>query len=647
MRKWAERKMPNGYILGEVSNADTLNYRSFQPERGGLFCQEIFGPVTSWMCECRKYSGILLEKICEDCAVELTETRVRRYRMGFVNLGVPIPHFWYFSGTPNYLLMILSVLFAGSEEDGEERFKKSHIEEVIYYANGADNINDTNLFYPYTIYDDKMDYKDLMKLDITSYLVRLNRGFRRGGDVIIESLKDIDMESSILSIRALIGEGGRNMPSHPIRKIRIFENFLATKTELSSIVLTVIPILPPTLRPLVEVQDSRLVSADANELYRMLLIRNYRAYSAIYLDFMPDLVTCQSRKLLQEAVDCLIDNARVAPNKVYTVNDRALKGLTEALEGKQGRFRQNLLGKRTDYSARSVIVVGPGLRLNQCGLPYEIAVKLFYIHLNKMLMDILPEKLQRTQIVNKFIKGKKIFVWRLLEILLNQNTILLNRAPTLHKFGIQAFNPILILGQAIQLHPLVCTGFNADFDGDQMAVHLPLTVRAQFEAEALMRPSSNILSPANGEVILKPSQDMVIGSYYLTLMLKSKESTIKGYFGSEQAALDSYYGQKIPLHQKILVKYDLKNRLRFKKNELIIAQEIESLSKSKIKIFKVLKARKNAEKLYLITNLGLIVAYHISEDFYVLKELYLETTVGRLVFTDTLKLALEKANLDE
>lgn len=635
IRKWAERRLPKGKVAGKVSSPETLNYRGLEPETSGLFCQKIFGPINDWKCRCGKYSGVLINKICEKCGVELTETRVRRYRMGYIDLNYSCAHFWYIKGAPNYLTLILQSLnpFIGKED----------VEEILYFYKEGNNIDANNPLFRYSKFSNEpFSYKNSFGALFSDIKIK---NYRQGTELLLEALSHIDLKEEAYYLRNLNYLSTITLPKALIRKLRIFENFIATNTKLSALIFAALPILPPTLRPLVEIADSKLVNSDANEFYKNIITRNLR-----FVPFdedeeeLPDFMSYLIKTHLQESVDCLIDNARLPELKIFSINDRPLKSLTEALEGKEGRFRQTLLGKRVDYSARSVIIAGPTLRLNQCGLPYDIAAKLFEAHLINFLLKTKASN-NSAKFATLIIKRRKLFVWRLLEKLLEKNCILLNRAPTLHRFGIQAFNPVLILGKAIQLHPLVCTGFNADFDGDQMAVHLPLYESSQLESHFLMRPSSNILSPANGDVILKPTQDMVIGSYYVSLATKNLEKNIKKYFASEDDALSAFYSKKLNLHDTIFVKYSLKNKLKLEKNKVSWFQELESLNQKKINYFGFFCGKKFSKKLYIITNLGIIVAHVIRDDAYILKDLYLETTAGRLVFANNIKKVFTKLDL--
>lgn len=639
IKKWCQRHVHGGELIGELKNSDTLNYRYLSPENGGLFCQKIFGPINSWKCACGKYRGTLIDKICENCGVELIESRVRRYRMGYINLTYPASHPWYSKGNTNYLALLLTRY---PEEEGEF-IKKRHIDQILYFSYQEDNIPENNPLYQYSIIEENLFFSP--HDTFSSLQDKLINRFRRGTELLIKAFNDIDLEFEVSYSRTVIRFEAKQASSLRIRRLRILENFLATNTKLSSIILNVLAVLPPNLRPLVEIADSRLVSADANEFYRLIIMRTMRLRDAFAVK-MPDFITSHSKTLIQEAVDQLMDNAKLPQGKILSLNDRPLKSLTETLEGKEGRFRQNLLGKRVDYSARSVIVVGPGLRLNQCGLPYDIASRLFEVHLiNALLKTKVKGSYPNFKLARFIVKKRKLFIWILLEKLLEKNCVLLNRAPTLHKFGIQAFQPVLILGKAIQLHPLVCTGFNADFDGDQMAVHLPLYEASQFESQILMSPSSNILSPANGDVILKPTQDMVIGSYYLSMMIKKNPKDILQYFGSEDEAINAFYTKKLELHENIFVRYPLNKYLKIETNEAYLFQDLQSLNTEKIKASRIFYCKKNSNKIYLLTNLGIMVGYLLQKDFYMLKEVYVETTLGRLIFTNNIKKVFSKIDL--
>jgi DNA-directed RNA polymerase subunit beta' len=652
IKSWAYRFLPTSKRSGEVLLPETINFRTHKPEFRGLFCEMIFGPIKNWKCHCAKYHGLSIDKInriCETCNVEITESRVRRYRMGYIELSCPIVHYWYFKGVPNYLSILLKPFC----------LKMNDIEQIIYFKEGAKIIDRENALYCF--FSEKTDLEKLfvkkLILNKTNKYTRNNsvesiklnelvNQKRKGAEIIKSALEDIDLILEIETTRdSLEGKEYNSISERKmlIRRIRILENFLSTKTDPGWMVLTVLPVLPPSLRPLVELENGKLVAADINEIYRIILIRNQRLFDFLYNCGAPDFISVYARKLLQESIDSLIDNARLPKNKMISLNKKPLKSLTEILEGKQGRFRQSLLGKRVDYSGRSVIIVNPNLRLNQCGLPYEMASELFQPFLiNELLKTKIQPPSYNTKLARLIIKKNKPFIWTLLERLTRKHCILLNRAPTLHRFGIQAFDPLIVLGQAIHLHPLVCTGFNADFDGDQMAVHLPLYQSSQIEAKSMMRPSYNVVSPSNGEVILKPTQDMVIGSYYLTLMLYKNESFLRQWFGNEVEALKAYYKKIISLHTPILVRYSLKDFLIKIDNSFIYIKSKLSYTAKYEKLI-IYKKYQNKEKFYFfITNLGILTAEYFSKNNYEISDLFLETTIGRLIFSLNIKTLVSK-----
>lgn len=640
MKSWAERVLPHGEIVGEVLRPETINFRTHQPETYGLFCEKIFGPLKNWKCKCGLYNGFVLDKICENCHVEIIESRVRRYRMGYIDLTCPITHLWYVKGIPSYLTNILQVI--------EPNFKGSDLEDIIYFR------KDESPFF--SVFAEESNFSDReTKNELADFFgtrkksLRSNSSYKReGGELLKAILENIDLKSQIKKLRffletlSLTEENTKLL----VRKIRILESFFATKTKLSSMILTVLPVLPPTLRPLLELENGRLVAADVNEIYRLIITRNQRLLEFRSL-FVPDIITIQGKKLLQECVDSLIDNARLSKERKITLNDKPLKSLSEILEGKQGRFRQSLLGKRVDYSARSVIVVGPTLRLNQCGLPYQIGTELFQPFLiNELLKTKIKVPSYNTKLATIIIKKNKPFIWTLLTQLFKKYSILLNRAPTLHRFGIQAFDPVLVLGQSIHLHPLVCTGFNADFDGDQMAVHLPLYEASQLEVRTMMRPSYNVLSPANGEVILKPTQDMVIGCYYLTLMVTKNKQVVQKWFANEEEAIKAFYQKKINIHTPVLVRYKISNfsfDITNKKLKIYDSTKNVLFKDKEILISKVFKINFSIEKIYLITNIGVFIGRKTfsNNQSYQLSDLLMETSPGRLIFSMNFKKAIQ------
>ena len=699
IKSWAQRITPSGEIIGEVLSPETLNFRTYEPECYGLFCQKIFGPIKNWSCACGKYKGVASEKICDSCEVELIEARVRRYRMGYIDLICPIAHYWYLKGKPNYLILLLRMF--------NRDLKLSDLEKIVYFTDEPhqitfERITLDNLLHidgeEYSLLENELeeftesstiselesdtseiepdfselepDFSKLEKFFSISklpYISEENRmsllekfgntyddsddysQIKKGAEIIRDVLDRINIPCEIDETRAFLENAIKKKDSNErpfytikecARRARVLESFLATRTNPAWMILTTLPVLPPGLRPLFELESGRLIAADINEIYRLILTRNQRLFEFSYNLLAPMVITIQAKKLLQESVDCLIDNARLAKSKIFFLNNKPLKSLTEILEGKQGRFRHSLLGKRVDYSGRSVIIVGPNLRLNECGLPYEIAVELFQPFL---INELLKTKIKSNnmKLASTIIRKNKPFIWALLNKLTKHYSILLNRAPTLHRFGIQAFDPIIVLGQAIHLHPLVCTGFNADFDGDQMAVHLPLYESSQLEVQSMMKPSYNILSPSNGEVILKPTQDIVIGCYYLTLM--TKLSQVKTVFANEENALFAFSQKKITIHSPILVRYSLPNfQIRLENNELILYDNLLHLAGKKIIIYKKFEIGNVTKKYYFLTNIGIFIARYACFTNYKISDLLLQTTPGRLIFTINLRNLLSK-----
>lgn len=660
IKTWAERKFNEKIKFGEVKSLDTLDFRTYQPEREGIFCEQIFGPTKNWKCRCGKFYAFTGQRICDECFVEITDARVRRYRMGYIELNFPVTHLWYLKGNPSYLTILLRCF--------HEKLTITNIEQMVYLKlsrrrtkKNEEKNSFEDVFGPIKKNTSKREFLFFM----TPIYMSSNR--RRGSELIKAALEKINIPFEIEKARSLIKStfvcnfSTKKSPDKRILiRIRILESFLATKIDPSWIILTVLPVLPPNLRPLIELESGRLVSADVNDLYISIMRRNKNLLRFLSDSLSTSIQVIHAKRLLQEGVDSLIDNARLPKHKIYSVNDRALKSLTEILEGKQGRFRHSLLGKRVDYSGRSVIVVGPSLRINECGLPYNMAVELFQPFLVNQLLKtkILPPS-HNTKLARNIIKKNKPFVWTLIKKLVLKHCILLNRAPTLHRFGIQAFDPIIVLGQAIHLHPLACTGFNADFDGDQMAVHLPLYQSSQLEAKTMMRPCYNILSPSSGEVILKPTQDMVIGAYYLTLMIFENPYLSLKWFATELQVINAFYQKKIQIHNPILVRYSLKNlphSFTLEKSKLIFSDKISFLdiNTKNITVYKIYKIQGRLEKFYFLTNIGILIARQKTEkrnhyNFenqvliktgYVLTDLFLETTAGRILFSLNYKYSL-------
>jgi DNA-directed RNA polymerase subunit beta' len=563
IKEWGQRKLINGEIIGEIKKSDTINYRTFKPEVNGLFCEKIFGPVKNWECYCGKYKGIKSKEllICERCGVEVTESRVRRHRMGYIQLVSPVVHVWYFKGIPSYLSLLL-------------KYRLKTLEEIIYFNR----------------------YLKLKKNDFSknkSYFNEeeiLNIDKKIGAQAIKELLENFDLKKEIIKNRLSLSlnDFGRKLlkktnsedekyidtKEKVIKRIRLIENFLATKSNPSWMILEIIPVIPTGLRPMVQLEGGRFATSDLNELYRRVITRNNRL-ARFFKMFAPSIVINNEKRLLQEAIDSLIDNGKRG-KKALDINNRPLKSLSDIIEGKHGRFRQNLLGKRVDYSGRSVIIVGPSLKLNQCGLPHEIVLELFKpFIIHELIKNGLATNMQLAK--KLILSGEKI-IWKIIKNILKTHPVLLNRAPTLHRLGIQAFEPILVTGRSIKLHPLVCTAFNADFDGDQMAIHLPLSIKAQKEAKLFMLPSNNFLSPATGDPIILPTQDMILGCYYLTLDNPNSIINRNHYFSNFNDGILAYEQKKIFLHTPIWIKI---KELSINKKSLSSELQIKTLNNYK------------------------------------------------------------------
>ena len=533
---------------GEVTKPETINYRSFRPEKDGLFCEKIFGPVKDWECACGKYKGIRYKGIvCDRCGVEVTLKSVRRERMGHIYLAVPVVHIWFFKALPSKIGNIIGMT-------------TKELEKVIYYESyvvinpGPTGLNKKDLISEDQYYEIlgslPHDNDSLEDEDPKKFLAKI------GGDAIKELLKKIDIETTFGDLKSQLGPDiSQQKRADILKRLRVLEAFREYEEKVPNkpewMVLNVIPVIPPELRPLVPLEGGRFATSDLNDLYRRVIIRNNRLKRLIDIK-APEVILRNEKRMLQESVDALFDNSRRA-SAVRSDGNRPLKSLSDMLKGKQGRFRQNLLGKRVDYSGRSVIVVGPELKLHQCGLPKDMAVELFKPFVIRKLIERGHFKTVKS--ARKAVDRKDAMIWEILEKLIDGHPIMLNRAPTLHRLGIQAFQPILIDGKAIQLHPLVCTAFNADFDGDQMAIHIPLSYEAQLEASILMLSSHNILSPQNGLPIVLPSQDIVLGLYYLTKLRNGAKGEGK-IFADREEVLIAYNAKVIDLHSKIKVKID-------------------------------------------------------------------------------------------
>jgi DNA-directed RNA polymerase subunit beta' len=672
--QWANRKLPNGQFIGEVQKSETINYRTFKPEMDGLFCERIFGPSKSLECACGKYKRVRYEGlICERCGVELTESRVRRHRMGYINLIYPVTHVWYISSRPNFMALLLEV--EGSEKQlnttysshsencekcarlklitsiiadlWDERIKRIKLASLAYFI-AEDEISFYGLHwdlqqyrrnrefgysgYPLKPYPKPQNLRD----NTPKYLLRATPNFLIGAPLIKRELEKLNLKSEIFRTRSFIvvctkvlnketpfyydysrwfrkWESQRifKIREQAIKRIRILENLVGTGSSPAWMILTVLPVIPPALRPMIQLEGGRFATSDLNELYRRIITRNNRLLRLLEID-APQLIIRNEKRMLQEAVDTLIDNGKRGKIALSS-NNRPLKSLSDIIKGKHGRFRQNLLGKRVDYSGRSVIVVGPTLKLNQCGLPYEMAIELFQPFIIRELIN--QGLASNMKIAKNLIQQNESIIDPVLEKVLTNHPIFLNRAPTLHRLGIQAFEPILIQGRAIKLHPLVCSAFNADFDGDQMAVHIPLSLEAQAECYMLMLAPYNFLSPANGDPIIMPSQDMVLGCYYLTVNNIPNLLGSNNYFANLEDVILAYNQDQIEIHTSIWVRYP--NKVDHK---LTLFKKVDLKDESFIEYYENLQIRKSKD--------GNIIVQ------------YVQTTTGRVILNYTIQKTL-------
>ncbi len=518
---------------GEVKKPETINYRTLKPEKDGLFCERIFGPTKDWECHCGRYKrGRYKGIVCEKCGVEVTRAKVRRERMGHIELAVPVSHIWYFKGIPCRMKMLLDM-------------SPRSLEQVLYF--GAYVVIDpgqTALTYKQILTD--KEYREAQE----QYG---SKAFRAGmgAEAIRELLTQLDLPKLEKELRTEIDNASGQKRANAIKRLEVVEAFITSGNKPEWIILTVIPVIPPEIRPMVQLDGGRFATSDLNDLYRRVINRNNRLKRLLELR-APDIIVRNEKRMLQEAVDSLIDNGR-RTRPVTGPGNRPLKSLSDMLRGKQGRFRQNLLGKRVDYSGRSVIVVGPDLLMYQCGLPKEMALELFKPFVMKKLVK--GGFAQNVKGAKRMVERVDQAVWGVLEEVIKDHPVLLNRAPTLHRLGIQAFEPILVEGRALKLHPLVCTAYNADFDGDQMAVHVPLSVEAQAEARFLMLASNNILKPQDGRPVVSPTQDMVMGCYYLTMIRPGAKGEGK-IFHSEDEAIMAYQTGEIALQARVKIRLE-------------------------------------------------------------------------------------------
>ena len=519
------------WSYGEVTKPETINYRTQKPERDGLFCERIFGPTRDWECHCGRYKRIRYKGvICEKCGVEVTKSKVRRERMGHIELAAPVSHIWYFRGVPSRISLMLDMPI-------------KDLERVIYFSSFVVLDAGETYFQKKQVIDDR-EYRDAVeKFGYKSFRAAM------GAEAVKELLNEVDLEKESKQLKNIIATSTGQRRLKAVKRLEIVEAFRVSGNKPSWMILDVLPVIPPELRPMVQLDGGRFATSDLNDLYRRVINRNNRLKKMKELG-APDIIIRNEKRMLQEAVDALIDNGRRGKAVAGPAN-RDLKSLSSYLRGKQGRFRQNLLGKRVDYSGRSVIVVGPELKLYQCGLPKEMALELFKPFVMKQLVE--KGLCHNIKSAKRFVESAKPQVWDILENVIKDHPVMLNRAPTLHRLGIQAFEPVLVEGRAIKLHPLSCGAFNADFDGDQMAVHVPLSIEAQAEARILMLSTNNILKLSDGKPIVSPTQDMVIGSYYLTIIKPGAKGEGKA-FRSENEAIMAYRCGDVALQARVYIR---------------------------------------------------------------------------------------------
>ena len=520
------------WSYGEVTKPETINYRTLKPERDGLYCERIFGPQKDWECHCGKYKRIRFKgKICERCGVEVTRSKVRRERMGHIELAAPVSHIWYFKGIPSRMGLIL---------DLSPRILEKVLYFALYIVTDPGSVRELSKMQTLT----EKEYRDMREKYEDDFEASM------GAEAIKKLLADIDCEKLSEELKADLETAQGQKRVRILKRLEVVESFRISGNRPEWMILDAVPVIPPDIRPLVQLDGGRFATSDLNDLYRRVINRNNRLKRLLELG-APDIIVRNEKRMLQEAVDALIDNGRRG-RPVTGPNNRPLKSLSDMLKGKQGRFRQNLLGKRVDYSGRSVIVVGPQLKLHQCGLPSQMALELFKPFVMKRLVEL--EYAANIKAAKRAVDRGASYVWDVLEEVITEHPVLLNRAPTLHRLGIQAFEPVLVEGKAIKLHPLVCTAFNADFDGDQMAVHVPLGAEAQAEARVLMLSANNIKSPAHGRPLTVPTQDMIIGLYYLTAARDGFEGEGRSFIDFDDA-MNAYDARaELDLQAKIWVR---------------------------------------------------------------------------------------------
>ena len=538
---------------GEVKKPETINYRTLKPEKDGLFCERIFGPTKDWECHCGKYKRVRYKGIvCDRCGVEVTKSKVRRERMGHIELAAPVAHIWYFKGIPSRIALMLDI-------------SPRNLERIIYFASyvvidkGSTNLEKCQVL------NEKEYHEVEEKYGRGSFKAKM------GAEALRELLEEIDLDRLSAEIRKELENASEQKRSKLVKRLDTVEAFRISGNRPEWMLMQVVPVIPPELRPMVQLDGGRFATSDLNDLYRRVINRNNRLKRLLELG-APEIIVRNEKRMLQESVDALIDNGRRG-RPVTGAGNRPLKSLSDMLKGKQGRFRQNLLGKRVDYSGRSVIVVGPELKIYQCGLPKEMAVELFKPFVMRELVG--RGIAQNIKNAKRMVERLRPEVWGILEDVIKDHPVMLNRAPTLHRLGIQSFEPVLVEGRAIKLHPLVCEAFNADFDGDQMAVHLPLSPEAQAESRYLMLSTNNLLKPQDGKPVATPRLDMILGSYYLTMVLDGEKGEGK-YFKDPEEALMAFANNEVGIHAKVFVRVskEIDGEIKTKKIETSVGRII-------------------------------------------------------------------------
>ena len=516
---------------GEVKKPETINYRTLKPEKDGLFCERIFGPTKDWECHCGKYKRVRYKGIvCDRCGVEVTKAKVRRERMGHIELAAPVAHIWYFKGIPSRVALMLDI-------------SPRNLEKVIYFASYVVTDKGTSGLVKAQVLTEKEYHEAVEKYGKGSFKAEM------GAEALEKLLQEVDLDKLSEKLKKELENASEQKKAKLVKRLDTVESFRLSNNRPEWMIMNVVPVIPPELRPMVQLDGGRFATSDLNDLYRRVINRNNRLKRLLELG-APEIIVRNEKRMLQESVDALIDNGRRG-KPVTGAGNRPLKSLSDLLKGKQGRFRQNLLGKRVDYSGRSVIVVGPELKIYQCGLPKEMAVELFKPFVMKELVGRgIAHNIKNAK---RMVERLRPEVWDILEDVIKDHPVMLNRAPTLHRLGIQAFEPVLVEGRAIKLHPLVCTAFNADFDGDQMAIHVPLSPEAQAEARFLMLSVNNLLKPQDGKPVTVPTQDMILGSYYLTMEVDG-ETGEGNYFSSPEEAVIAYENHDLGMHAKVKVR---------------------------------------------------------------------------------------------